>query len=845
MTPSPLILAVLASVPALAQEDPATDTGIEIASEQPAPPSESQGAEVQPPVLVDSESPLHPLGSAGDPTDVQVVVHIDAQGRVVSVEFPDEVPELFQEPTRRAIERSTFRPATKNGIPVPFTARLQVHFEPTAPEALHDHDLDASSEEVVVYGAHRHGPERAAGDIHLDLDDVQAVPTPRAADALELAPSVFITYAGSSSKPLQLFMRGFDARHGQDVQFMVDGMPLNQVGNPHGHGLVDINWVIPETLRGMRVLEGPYDPSQGDFAVAGSVQMELGLPEPGMMVKVQGGSFRTARGVVGWRHPRNRGTFVAAEGFSTAGYGENRRALRGSAIARVAFEGAADAFLLANVYGADYRHAGLVKLEDVEAGRLDLYGTQDPNQGGSHMQAALAFGADGGDGGWLWQTHGSLALRSMDLKNDFTGFLHDERREGEVLHPQRGDMLQQTTDALTVSASANVRREYADGGLLRGAVQAGLYGRFDDVDGLSQRLRDADQAPYRTDADYTLRQANVAPFVDGELQVADWFTARAGLRLESFFYDLTDHCATRDFWSALEGGRWEDNCPSASRLGFREPNSRRNAAGMAPAPRASVGFQVAPGHSIRAAYGRGLRSLEARAVSQGEAAPFGTLDSVELGWVWRHNSDRWRGTHRVVGYMTHVGRDYVFDEEEGTNLVAGDSNRWGFTAESEVHVGGFTERTTVAGTYAVFGDKDPPNYGYGRNDRQAGMLIPYVPPWMVRTDLSYGYSLGEEWTLRHGVSFRLITPRPLPQSERSDWVYVTDLNTTARWRNVQLGLTFTNLFNTRYNLAEYNYASWFPDDSGSAFPTRVATRQVSPGAPFSVLADVTVWFHDL
>src|SRR5205807_880832 len=75
----------------------------------------------------------------------------------------------------------------------------------------------------------------------------------------------------------QVFLRGFDAREGQDLEFTVDGVPINDAGNLHGNGYADTHFILPELVRSLRVTEGAYAPQQGNFAVAGSADYQLGL----------------------------------------------------------------------------------------------------------------------------------------------------------------------------------------------------------------------------------------------------------------------------------------------------------------------------------------------------------------------------------------------------------------------------------------------------------------------------------------------------------------------------------------------------------------------------------------
>src|SRR4029077_11255347 len=114
-------------------------------------------------------------------------------------------------------------------------------------------------------------------------------------DYLKLAPGVLLTNEGSEAHADQVFLRGFDAREGQDVEFTVDGVPINESGNLHGNGYADTHFIIPELVSSLRVVEGPFDPRQGNYAVAGSADYQLGLEQRGLTGKLSGGSYGAQR----------------------------------------------------------------------------------------------------------------------------------------------------------------------------------------------------------------------------------------------------------------------------------------------------------------------------------------------------------------------------------------------------------------------------------------------------------------------------------------------------------------------------------------------------------------------
>ena len=123
----------------------------------------------------------------------------------------------------------------------------------------------------------------------------------------------------------------------------------------HGQGYADANFIIPEVVRSIRVLEGPYDPRQGDAAIVGSAYFDLGVPERGYQLKTTYGSFDQAR-VVGIVAPDERDdeTFAAFALRKTDGFGQNRASQSASMNAQYGVDlGRRDHLrLLATAYGA-------------------------------------------------------------------------------------------------------------------------------------------------------------------------------------------------------------------------------------------------------------------------------------------------------------------------------------------------------------------------------------------------------------------------------------------------------------------------------------------------------------
>src|SRR4051812_48987085 len=139
---------------------------------------------------------------------------------------------------------------------------------------------EAASQPIVVHVRGRRAlPQRSTSDFVLDRKQLSVAPHQDAGQLLRTAPGVYASRAEGDAVAHSLFLRGFDAEHGQDIELTAGGVPINNVSHVHGQGYADVNFILPDVVRSVRVVEGVYDPRQGDFAVAGSIDFDLGVAE--------------------------------------------------------------------------------------------------------------------------------------------------------------------------------------------------------------------------------------------------------------------------------------------------------------------------------------------------------------------------------------------------------------------------------------------------------------------------------------------------------------------------------------------------------------------------------------
>ena len=124
------------------------------------------------------------------------------------------------------------------------------------------------------------------------------------------------------------------------------------------------------------------------------------------------------------------------------------------------------------------------------------------------------------------------------------------------------------------------------------------------------------------------------------------------------------------------------------------------------------------------------------------------------------------------------------------------------------------------------------------------LLVPYVPDLVLRGDAALFHDL--PWRLDqkpirgvvgYGVSY--VGRRPLPYSELSDVIFVSDASVALTWSIWTLKVSGQNLFNAKYKLGEYNYAS---DFRSQAAPTLAPERAFTAGAPQELFLSISATF---
>ena len=619
--------------------------------------------------------PPYPAGADGQAARVLLRITIDSEGRVadanvLTVDREDQQADQFAGLALQYVRELTFEPATRDGNPVPAIVQFEVLFDP--PEHAHTAvDESAAGESAKADEELPREPsfsatavvapsDISASSIDISGDEIRLRPYVSTGELLNAAPGFYVIQHAGGGKANQYFLRGFDADHGTDVAFFLDGVPLNWVSHGHGQGYTDLNFIIPELIQRVEVRKGPYQAEYGDFATAGAINLVLDDEKPMSSLTVGGGTYRTFRGV-GIISPKldKVKPLIAAEVFGTDGPFENGEdLLRVNIFARTTFElrGETRLTLTGMAYLGDWNASGQIPLRAVESGDLDWFGSIDKNEGGQSQRYSLYLsvqspakpGAQGkrGIGGEGLNLVGWVTLSRFTLYSNFTFFAND---------PVNGDMIRQGDDrtAFGLRASYGFAHRF-DRVTLKSRMGASF--RFDAIDNTLQTAPAREILETQVDAD--ISEGGLGLFGEEEL-AWKWLRLIAGLRFEYFGFDVTDRLEDRDTLGTMTSGE------EAQAIVL---------------PKASLIVHPVEPLELFFNFGRGFHSNDARGVVLGTdpATPL----SAALGWELGARVLAWeRFQMSTTFFWLNLDSEVVWIGDEGTTEASGATQRFGLEAQ--------------------------------------------------------------------------------------------------------------------------------------------------------------------
>jgi len=822
-----------------------------------------------PPRVVHHVDALYPEQALHEGVDgtVALFITVAADGRVADVAVAESGGRALDEAALEAAKQWTFEPATRNGHPVASRIRVAFHFAPpadpgaastgskdpgslpkplppeTSPSAAASGPAQASAEApagmpdlaggVTDGHSHAHAPEpptevtvggvasrpaRTTSDITLDGRLAWSAPRRTGIDWLRSAPGFYVSEPEGPAGPPELFIRGFDAEHGRDVELSAAGVPLNQPSHVHAHGYAEQRGVLAEVVRGVRVRGGVYDPRQGEYAVAGSVEYLLGVRDRGVRISGSYGQYDTGRAVALWAPPdESEETFgvFAYDRSDGATPGRAYRTATGMGQLALTLGTRSRVVIHAASHVGQSNQIGAVREDDVAA-RIVRLGDSYPNAGpqdiaSSRTQLSARFESASSDGAHVELTP-YVALTSFRLRENFTGYT-----ASQDVTSDRADLFDEQNDNVTVGASAFYRTPRWAGRVVQPRFELGTSLRHDSVTQSTDLLLSSGSARWGRLVEADVRQSTLGAYADLDLPFGELFALRGGGRFDFIAQTATDRLR-----------RDAEGLPVAT-VG--------TGSGVL-SPRVSAEAHAAPWLTFTAGYGRGFRSAPARVLIEQATAPISVVDSYELGAAVSDAAKRILAS--LTAFRTSMSSDLEFDPTSGTVEPVGPTTRTGVAAYFKITPSDAFEHV-VSATYARATLDDPPVDPADPGGPRAGDPVAFVPPLVVRSDTSFhlpvGRVHGEPVTLSGGLGQTLLSERPVSGASWLPVVYMLDATVAARYRAVQVGLQGTNLLGLDYVDSAFRFGSKWSAGQSSDEPT----RHLIAGTPRLVMAKVILF----
>lgn len=648
-------------------------------------------------------------------------------------------------------------------------------------------------------------PDQNNASFHtLSALDLNLRPFNSSQDLMRLVPGLFIAQHMGGGKAEQIFIRGFDADHGTDINVSVDDMPVNMVSHIHGQGYADLHFLIPETVDDFDYGKGPYYTEKGDFTTAGYLNFTTKDALDKSMVSLEAGRFNTFRGMAmlnlldstAKKHGEN--WHIAGEYNYTDGpftFAEHYKRFNAFSKYTKQLNAHNKLSISASAFTTTWRASGEIPERAVEANSIAVnaagqsytipeysnpigrFGTIDSAQGGktSRFNFVAKLNTDLGNNLSLeneaYYTHYNFLLHVN------TSFFAEDSLGGEQQQNQDRDMFGYNGKLSKVNYMGDAK--------LTSTV--GLGTRFDRTYGTER----SDVTEDYQLIDYielgNINQNNSDVFLDETLQSGKWLI-NAGARLDYFNFN------------------WHDTTRTDAII----------------SPKLNIQYTTNDQIQFYLKTGKGFHSNNAITVIGNNN--FETLPSAygaDLGLNWKPIPHLYINT--ALWYL-YLQQEFVYDDD-GNIVASGKTRRVGVD---------FSARYQL--TNWLFADLNV-NLARPRladSTKNTGYLA-LAPTFTSTGGLDFKLPNG----INGGLSYRYLHSRAGNNTGTltADGYYVTDLKINYTQKRYEVGLTIENLFNTKWNEFEAEEVSQLKGESAP-----VDQMSFTPGTPFAAKLRVAVFF---
>lgn len=607
--------------------------------------------------------------------------------------------------------------------------------------------------------------------------DLSMKPARSAQDLLRLVPGLFIAQQVGGGKAEQIFLRGFDADHGTDVNISVDDMPVNLVSQAHGQGWSDLHYLIPETVGSYDFGKGVYYANKGDFCTAGYVNYNTTNVLEHSMIRVEAGKFNTSRAVAminllsNAAKQRGQSAYIAGEALYTNGpfdYKQHfqRYNLFGKFNTQLGMNNKLTATLSA--FTSAWRASGEIPNRAVSEGYIpDRFGVLDSGQRGAtnktitNIKLATSLKNNFALENQVYYLH-----TFFQLFTNFTFYYVDPINGDEFNQHEVRDMYGYNGTLSHQSVFNNA--------LLTSA--AGIGFRYDHTHPcwLAHSLNGDSILNFLQLG--IIKEANANTYIDETLETGRW-VFNVGLRGDYFNFYYLNMMPASD---------------SASKIYDGMKTSRSKASIN---PKVNIQYTANNQVQLYLKLGRGFHSNDARVVIANEGYQvLPAAYDADLGINWKPIPHLF--INAALWYI-YLQQEFTYGSDYGDESVEprGKTVRKGIDISARYQI-----------TKWLFGDVNA-NLARPRalNEPKNENYLEGAPSFTSTAGLYFKFKDG----FNGGISYRYMHSRPAndDNSLTAQGYFLTDLSANYTTKRYEIGLSVENLFNVQWNETEIEYVS--------------------------------------
>ncbi len=612
--------------------------------------------------------------------------------------------------------------------------------------------------------------------------DLDLKPVRNTQELLRLVPGLFIAQHAGGGKAEQIFLRGFDADHGTDVQVSFDGIPVNMVSHAHGQGYADAHFIIPETVNNIDFGAGPYYAQHGNLNTAGYVSFSSYRNISNSRIQVEAGRFNAFRTLAMLdllkKNKDKQSAYIATDFNYTDGptiskqvfrrlniFGRYNLAISGRTKLSASFSG----------FSSKWDASGQIPERAVESKMISRFGSIDPSEGGNteRYNASLVITHQFNNGS-NWENQVFYSRYKFNLFSNFTFYLND---------PVNGDEIQQSESRNLAGYTSKLNHTYFLGTkTLRSTYGAGL--RYDATN--NSRLSQVVARKFLANVKLgDIKETNLFAFIEQQLNAGKWLFD-AGIRLDHFNFGYHDKLSSTQL-------------PSQQKLIV--------------SPKLNVQYTVNKKIQIYVKAGKGFHSNDTRVVVENEGkqvlpAAYGT----DIGILAKPTDNL---LINMAAWYLYLDQEFVYVGDAGVVEPGGKSKRMGIDLTARCQ---FTKNLFANANVNITKPRAADEPG-------GADYIPLAPTFTSTAGLFYKAQKG----FNGGINYRYIRNRPANEDNSivAKGYFLLDAAVNFTRPKYEVGLVIENIFNTKWNEAQFATESRLKNE-----PAPVTELHYTPGLPF-------------